>query len=394
MTTPRLEIDLEKICHNARALVQRLALRGVSVTGVTKACLGSPEIAGAMVRAGVQGLGESRIENIETMRRAGIRAPMTLIRSPMPSQTDRIVAAADTSLNTEVDVIAMLDSAARRAGTTHAIVLMVELGDLREGIMPRDVEAIARKVLCFPNILLKGIGTNLACRSGVSPDAENMAELSMLAESIESAAGVPLDIISGGNSANLPWVLGGADPGRINELRLGESILLGYEPLHREPIDGLFTDAFTLVAEVVESKIKPSKPWGEIVQSSMGVQAPVGGHSHIAQSILALGRQDTDPRGLSAPPGIVILDATSDHLVIDSGDCHTPVGAEVSFQPNYAALVRSMTSPFVTKVMKGRTESVMDGDISRIEPTNGVLTSVVPQSAPRPAIGLCAITEH
>lgn len=388
MTTPRLEIDLEKIHYNARVLVQRLAPRGISVTGVIKSCLGSPEIAGALVRAGVQGLGDSRIENIEAMRRAGVRAPMTLIRSPMPSQTDRIIAAADTSFNTEVDVIAMLASAAGRAGTTHGIVLMVELGDLREGIMPGDLETIAREVLCFPNIVLKGIGTNLACRSGVSPDAENMGELSILAESIESAVGVPLDIISGGNSANLPWILGGANSGRINELRLGESILLGCEPLHREPIDGLFTDAFTLVAEVIESKVKPSVPWGETAQSTIGAQPPLGGYGHITQSILALGHQDTDPNGLSAPPGIVLLDATSDHLMIDSGDVHTPVGSEISFQPTYAALVRSMTSPFVTKLVKGSTKSATPGNISRIEPPSGFLTPVVPQPAPRPAIGL------
>ncbi len=390
MTAPRLEIDLEKIQHNARVLVQRLAPHGVSVTGVTKACLGSPEIAGAMVRAGVQGIGDSRIENIEAMRRAGIQAPMTLIRSPMPSQTDRIVAAADISLNTEVDVIAMLDTAARRAGTTHGVVLMVELGDLREGIMPSDVVAIAQKVLCFPNIVLKGIGTNLACRSGVSPDAENMAELSVLAESVESATGVPLDIISGGNSANLSWIFGGADTGRINELRLGESILLGCEPLIGEPIDGLFSDAFTLVAEVVESKIKPSKPWGEIAGFTTEVQAQFGDRGQITQSILAIGHQDTYPDGLSAPPGIAILDATSDHLVIDSGDIHTPVGAEIRFQPNYAALVRSMTSPFVTKAMKGQGESVVPGKISQIEAPNGFITPIVPQPAPRSAIGLSA----
>jgi len=394
MTAPRLEIDLEKIHHNASTLVQRLALRGVSVTGVTKACLGSPEIAGTLVRAGVEGLGDSRIENIEAMRRAGVRAPMKLIRSPMPSQVDRIVAAADTSFNTEVDVIALLAASARKAGTTHGIVLMVELGDLREGIMPGDLETVVRHVLCFPNITLKGIGTNLACRSGVLPGAENMGELSMLAEMIEAAVGVPLDIVSGGNSANLPWILRGANTGRINDLRLGEAILLGCEPIHREPIDGLFTDAFTLVAEVIEAKIKPSEPWGRIVPSTMGVQPPVTGQDHIAQSILALGHQDTDPKGLSAPPGIGILDATSDHLMIDAGERPMPVGAEIGFQPNYEALVRAMTSPFVTKVVKGRGKTVTPGTISRIEAPCGFLTPVIPQPARKTGIGRSATAGH
>jgi predicted amino acid racemase len=265
MTAPRLEIDLAKIHHNARTLVELLADRGISITGVTKASLGSPEIAGALLRAGVSGLGDSRIENIEAMRLAGVSSPMTLIRSPMLSQADRVVTHADVSFNTEIDVISALSSAAQEVGRTHAIVLMVELGDLREGIMPGDLENIVRETLRFPNIALKGIGTNLACRSGVSPDAKNMAELSALADSIDatfgSMLGPTLDIVSGGNSGNLQWALSGADTGRINDLRLGESLLLGRETLHRQPIDGLHTDAITLIAEVIESKVKPSQPW-------------------------------------------------------------------------------------------------------------------------------------
>ncbi len=147
---------------------------------------------------------------------------------------------------------------------------MVELGDLREGIMPGDLENAVRETLRFPNIALKGIGTNLACRSGVSPDARNMAELSALADSIDATFGLTMEIVSGGNSANLTWRSSGADTGRINDLRLGESILLGREPLHRQPIDGLHTDAITLVAEVIESKVKPSQPWGEIAQTAFG----------------------------------------------------------------------------------------------------------------------------
>ena len=350
MTAPRLEIDLEKICHNARTLVERLGARGISVTGVTKAVLGSPEVAGAMLRAGVSGLGDSRIENIEAMRRAPIPARMTLIRSPMLSQTDQVVAHADVSFNTELDVIANLSSAARKAGRTHGIVLMVELGDLREGIMPDDLENAVRRTLGFPNIALEGIGANLACRSGVAPDARNMAELSVLANRIEAMFDLTLETVSGGNSANLPWALSGADTGRVNNLRLGEAILLGREPVHRQPIDGLHTDAITLVAEVIEAKRKPSRPWGEMAQSAFGQTAPAKGTGSISQTLLAIGRQDVDPDGLTAPVGIEILGASSDHLIVDPGNRPLPVGAEIAFQLNYSALLRAMTSPFVSKV--------------------------------------------
>jgi len=352
MTAPRLEIDVGKIHHNARTLVELLAPRGISVTGVTKAALGYPEIAGALLQAGVSALGDSRIENIEAMRRAGVPASMTLIRSPMLSQVDRVVAHADVSFNTELEVISKLSFAAQEARRRHGIVLMVELGDLREGIMPGDLEGTVRETLRFPNIVLRGIGTNLACRSGVSPDASNMAELSTLVDSIEETFGLTIDIVSGGNSANLDWALGGTDTGRINDLRLGESILLGREPLHRQQIDGLHPDAITLVAEVIESKVKPSQPWGEIAQTAFGEKPLDRDRGHISQTILAIGHQDTDPRGLHAPLGIHILAASGDHLIVDSGGCGLSVSDEMKFQLNYSALVRAMTSPFVTKVVK------------------------------------------
>lgn len=353
MSAPRLEIDLDKIYHNARTLVARLAVKGVSVTAVTKASLGCSTIATVMLRAGVCGLGDSRIENIEAMREAQVVAPMTLLRSPMPSQVERVVMQADISLNTELDVIRQLSSAAQQQKRTHGVVLMIELGDLREGIMPEDLEHTVRETLALPNIVLKGIGTNLACRCGVSPDASNMAELSKLADSIDAIFGPVISIVSGGNSANLDWVLSGADTGRINNLRLGESLLLGCEPLHRHPIDGLYTDAFTLVAEVIESKLKPSQPWGEVGQTAFGVTPRVECRGNIFQTILAIGQQDIDPPGLQAPNGIKILGASSDHLVVESDGC-LPVGSEISFQLNYSALVRAMTSPFVTKLKKSQ----------------------------------------
>ena len=348
---PRLEIDLEKIYHNARTLVERLANQGISVTGVTKATLGSTEIAATLLRAGVKSLGDSRIENIEKMRLAQVPASMTLIRSPMLSQAKRVIEHADLSCNTEIEVIRKLSLEAQKAGRTHGVILMVELGDLREGIMPDDLADTVREMLNLPNILLKGIGTNLACRSGVSPDGKNMAILSELADSIEATLGLKVETVSGGNSANLEWALSCAEIGRINDLRLGEAILLGCETLHRQPIDGLHTDAVTLCAEVIEAKIKPSKPWGTIAQTAFGKIPPVTDRGLVTQAILAVGQQDIDPSGLQAPTGIDVMGASSGHLILECDCFQLSVGAEVVFQLNYSALVRAMTSPFVAKVM-------------------------------------------
>lgn len=365
MSTPRLEIDLTRIGHNARTLVARLARRGIAVTGVTKAALGSPELGHALVGAGVRVLGDSRIENLEKLRRAQVPATLALLRSPMTSQLDRVVSSADLSFNTELDVVAGLSAAASRQGTTHGVVLMVELGDLREGILPADLADVVRETLRLPNIRLEGLGTNLACRSGVVPDAAKMADLSSLATSIEKSFGLRLAIVSGGNSASLDWALGDEPVGRINDLRLGESLLLGLDPLHRRPIDGLHTDAITLVAEVIESKIKPSLPWGRTAQAAFGPPAVATDRGLVAQTILALGEQDVDPLGLGAPAGTSIVGASSDHLVLTSTE-RFPVGAELRFVPNYSALLRAMTSPFVTRQLVTSSDTLIRHDGLRL----------------------------
>lgn len=348
--TPRLEIDLDKIYHNTHELIKRLATRGISVTGVTKAALGSTEIANTLVRAGVTALGDSRVETIKSMRLTGQDISMMLIRSPMLSQIKQVVMYADMSINTEIAVIKKLSVEAQKQYRIHQILLMVELGDLREGIMPEDMIDTVRAVLSMPNIKLKGIGTNLACRSGVVPDAANMGLLSQLANQIETTFDLTLDIVSGGNSANIQWALSDADTGRINNLRLGEAILLGCETLHRQPIDGLYTNAITLVAEVIESKRKPSRPTGDVAQTAFGEILSVVDRGIVRQSILAIGIQDIDHLGLQAPAGIEILGASSDHLIVESIEDDLCVGHEITFHVNYSALLRAMTSPFISKI--------------------------------------------
>jgi predicted amino acid racemase len=353
VNAPRVEVDLDAIAFNARTLVDRLAPMGIRVTGVTKATLGSPRVAAAMVAGGATGIGESRVENLAQLRAAGISAPMTLVRAPMLSQADSAVRSADTSLNTEAVTLRALSAAALRQHTVHGVILMVELGDLREGLLAAEVVDLARSVMRLPGVRLAGLGTNLACQSGVVPDQAKMDELSALVEQVEASCQATLSVVSGGNSANLGWALTTSDGGRVDELRLGEAILLGTEPLYRQPIEGLRTDAFTLVAEVIEAKTKPAQPWGETAQTAFGTQPARLGTGSRRQAILALGRQDADPDGLTPPAGMSVLGMSSDHLVVDVGDHRLGVGDEVRFALDYSALLRVMTSPFVAKHERG-----------------------------------------
>ncbi|KAA1425019.1 alanine/ornithine racemase family PLP-dependent enzyme [Mumia zhuanghuii] len=374
MTAPRLDVDLVAITHNTRTLVARLAPRGIRVTGISKAALGSPGVAAAMLRGGASGIGDARMENVARLRAGGTDATVMLIRSPMLSQVDDVVRDTDLSLNTEASVLDALSAAAVGRRTTHDVVLMVELGDLREGVPVDEVVDLAVTAARRPGLRLVGLGTNLACRSGVVPDQTKMDELTGLVEKVEGAVGDRLTVVTGGNSANLDWALATSDVGRIDDLRLGESILLGTEPLHRRPIDGLRTDAFTLVAELIEVKTKPAQPWGARGQTAFGHEPERDVRPGLVrQAIAAIGRQDVDPDGLVAPPGMVVLAASSDHLVIDVGDHDVTVGDEVAFGLGYGALVRAMTSPFVTK----------QESVSRTTPP-----IPRPRSAPRrPAVG-------
>jgi predicted amino acid racemase len=351
MTAPRIEMDLKKIRHNTRCLVERLDIRGINVTGVTKGVCGYPAVAQAMLDGGATGLAESRIKNIERLRKAGITDSITMIRTPMLSQAEQIVRLCDTSCNTELEVIARLAMEARKRKTVHNIILMVEMGDLREGIRPKYLTAIAEQVTKMPGVALKGIGANFACLGGMVPNAARMASLSALADETESACSPFLERVSGGNSANLPWALNTETTGRINDLRLGEAILLGVDPVSGDQIGGLHTDAFTLVAEVIETKVKPDPGYLSFVNPEYAALRPVPDNNLTMRSILAVGLQDTDTSGLCFPKGITFLGATSDHLVVQTNLSALRPGAELRFQLNYSALMRAMAAPDIAKVL-------------------------------------------
>ncbi|MEQ9412323.1 MAG: alanine racemase, partial [Cyclobacteriaceae bacterium] len=278
-------------------------------------------------------------------------AQFMLIRSPLTSQLEEVVKYAHISLNSDWSVIKKLSCIALTSNTVHKIILMVEMGDLREGIMPEDMPGIVGKVLKLEGIKLEGIGTNLTCYGGIKPDEKKMNILSLLATNLEDQFKIKLNIISGGSSSNYNWFLSTHDTGRINQLRIGESIMLGVEPIGRSTINHLFTDAFTLIAEVIESKIKPSLPYGEVGQDVFGEIPVFEDKGQMKRIILGLGMQDLNITGLTPKLDIEILGASSDHTIIDSKQLEINTGKELAFNVNYAALLSAMTSPYITKTL-------------------------------------------
>ncbi|WP_255437683.1 alanine/ornithine racemase family PLP-dependent enzyme [Thalassobacillus sp. CUG 92003] len=346
---PRVDINLDKIAHNVEQLVALYGRKGIEVMGVTKTVCGDPTIAQVFVDKGIRTLSDSRIANLKTMREAGIEARFVLLRTPAMSELDVVVKYADISLNTELAVIQKLSTEALAQNTMHEIILMVEMGDLREGIMPEDVKSTVRKILQMRGVRIVGIGANFACFGGVKPSPAKMNALSQLADDLDTTFGLDLEFVSGGNSANYQWFSTCDDVGRINNLRLGESIYLGRETLEREAIPGLFTDAFTFVSEVIETKVKPSAPYGERGQDAFGNTTTFTDKGLMKRAILGSGLQDVIVTGLTPKSDIEILGASSDHTLIDTKNAPLSPGDEVAFDLDYGALLSVMTSPYVAK---------------------------------------------
>ena len=348
---PRLEINVGKIAGNTAQVAQKAGANGVNIVGVTKVCCGAPEVARAVKQGGAAMLGDSRLENIARMKEAGIPGPYMLIRIPMQSAAAETVRLADYCLLSDVVTGRILGAEARRQGKTMHVVIMVDVGDLREGFWPNQIPGAVTELAAVEGLAIAGLGVNLTCYGAISPDENNLGLLISLAEEIRKNNKLELPIISGGNSSSLGMLWEGKLPGGINQLRIGEGIMLGCETLERAPLPGLHTDVFTAVAEIVEVREKPSLPIGRIAQDVFG-NVPVFEDRGIHQrAILALGRQDVIFDGLQPlDAGVEILGGSSDHLLVEISGRKAAVGEELRFRPDYGAVLTLNTSPYVQKV--------------------------------------------
>ncbi len=353
MHKARVIIDLDKITHNSRIMVSQCARAGMLVVGVVKAVCGSPQVARAMLAGGVEWLADSRVENLDGLRQAGIEQPLMLLRIPHLGEVEQVVRAADISLNSELITIRTLGQAAVRQNGVHQIILMVDVGDLREGVMPSDVIPVVREILGVPGIKLVGLGTNIGCYGGLVATEENTTTITSLATTIREKLGVDLPYMSGGNTRTSVLLDEGRMPSGHHHLRLGESILLGNYTLPERVIADCYQDAFILQAPIVELKVKPSRPQGIIAQDAFG-QIPVFQDKGPRQrAITAVGRQDLGAGWLEPMDrGVDLLGASSDHLIVDVSDAERDlaIGSVLSFRLDYGSLVGLMTSPYVEKL--------------------------------------------
>jgi len=353
MGYPAIKVSREKLKHNTKILAEKCGRLGIDIVPVTKVYCGIPEIAEASVAAGAKMLADSRIENIIKLKE--LNAEKMLLRIPMLSQVDEIVEHVDISLNSEYEVIKALSGKALQRGKIHKIILMVDLGDLREGVWYKDAVEFAGRIVKLPGIKLVGLGTNLTCYGAVIPSVENLGLLAALAEEIEKKYDIKLDIISGGNSSSLHLVEKNEVPKGINQLRLGEAIVLGNETAYGERIEGTYGDVFTYMAEIIELKEKPSVPVGETGVDAFGEKPVFVDRGIRKRAILASGRQDLKADGIQPrDKDAIVIGASSDHLIIDVSDCgrEYKVGDIMEFDLGYGALLAAFTSEYVEKIIE------------------------------------------
>lgn len=352
-SAPNVKVDLARIEANTRVVVERCAEQGIHVFGVTKGTCGMPQVARAMLRGGVWGLAESRFENIRRLRAAGLDCPVMLLRAPPRGNIEELVASVDVSLESELTVLQEISRVAERMSKVHEIILMIDLGDLREGIWPDELLPTASRILELPGVRIVGVGTNLNCFGGVVPTSENMTALAGHADALQSEFGLQLKYVSGGNSGSLPLLLAGGMPAGVNQLRIGEAILQGgRDTFFDQPWEALDRGAFELSGELLELKVKPSVPIGRTGVDAFGNKPVFQDRGDRLRGILNIGREDVVVEALiPATAGAQVLGASSDHLLVDVSDMQPPpqVGDRISFQMGYGALLAAMTSEYVEK---------------------------------------------
>ena len=345
---PCLEVHLDRLYHNAHQVISRCEEQGIQVCGVIKGVNGMPEMAHTMRKAGAVQIGTSRLEQVARCRAAGIEGPFLLIRVPGLTELPDTVALCDMSLQSERSTLDALEQECQRQNKTHSVIVMADLGDLREGFWDRDefVSACVHVERDLSRVHLAGVGVNLSCYGSIQPTPEKMERLVELARRVEDAIGRKLEIVSGGATSSYTLVHWHTMPEGINHLRIGENILLGYDLQklwHIQDMDYLRTDTFTLTAEVIEVREKPSYPQGQFCIDAFGHKPVYEDHGIRRRALLALGRADVGELESLMPreTGITVVGGSSDHCILDVTECprRLEMGDTVSFSLCYSHLL-------------------------------------------------------
>ena len=361
----QLKIDIKKIQENIIYLGNYFKEKEIKWSLITKVFSGDREFLHKVltpeVIQSIDSIGDSRLTSLRNLRAINPEMQTIYIKPPAVAYAEDIVKYADISTNTSFETISALNSEARKQGKIHKIVIMIEMGELREGVLGDDILTFYESVFNLSNIEVLGIGSNLGCMYGIVPTYDKLMQLVLYKELISAKFHVDLKIISGGTSITLPLLDKGEIPASINHFRVGEAAFFGVSPLDNAQFKNLHTDAFVFTANILELEEKNLVPDGEISDANIGHTVPVNKKDKNKTSnkmILDFGLLDVDQKDLKTmDPHLSFVGITSDMIVVDVGDNttengqpkYTP-GESIPLIPNYLAVARLLNSKFIDKV--------------------------------------------
>jgi predicted amino acid racemase len=347
----------KKLRQNFDFLDRYFKERNIDWAIVTKLLCGNMKFLKEVLELGIKEVCDSRLSNLKMIKQMAPHVHTVYIKPPPKRSIPNVVKYADVSFNTESETIALLSREAVRQGKVHKVTIMIELGDLREGIMGESLLGFYDKVFNLPNIEITSIGANLNCLHGVLPSQDKLIQLGLYKQLIEVKFNKKIPWVTGGTSVVFPLLARRQVPKAINHFRIGETLYFGNNLLTEKPIKGMTTDVFHLYSEIIELTEKPMVPIGEMAENPSGetfeVEAndPRYGRTSF-RAILDIGLLDIAPEFLIADdPKISIVNASSDMMVVDLGETNRnyQVGDLVSFRLKYMGLLRLMNSPYIGK---------------------------------------------
>lgn len=352
---PKLIININKLKHNLDWLINECHKRNISLTVVTKVFCADEKICALIDASGADGFADSRIHNLNCIVTS---KPKQLLRIPMQSEIEAVVKSADITMQSSPETIRLTGEAAERINKHHRIILMVDLGDLREGIFNANETKLfeaADAIVSNKMLEFYGVGVNLTCYGGILPDENNLGRLIKITSMLRERYSLPIPLISGGNSSMMTMLKENRIPCGINQLRIGEAFVLGNDTSTGLPMEELNADCFILEAELVEVQLKPSKPIGTSGLNAFGEHVEFEDRGEMLRGILAIGRQDVEIDGLTClNKDVEILGGSSDHLIVNLTNAEYngrsyQVGDVLRFIPNYGALLKLTTSKYVSR---------------------------------------------
>lgn len=350
-----IELYKDKLKHNYQFLDTLFKQHGKEWAVVTKLLCGNEKYLKEIIGLGTKEICDSRISNLKVVKSIDPSVQTVYIKPPAKRSIQKIVKYADVSFNTEFATIKMLSDEAVKQNKTHKIIIMIELGDLREGIMGDHLMDFYDSIFKLPNITISGIGTNLNCLNGVLPSQDKLIQLGLYEQLIEAKFNIKIPWVTGGTSVIIPMLFKHQVPDVVNHFRVGETLFFGADLLRDGTIEGMESDVLKLFAEIIEITEKPKVPIGHLAENPSGEvfavdERDLGKNMH--RAILDIGLLDVSTDFLLPDDDrITVVGASSDMLVIDISESATnyKVGDLVSFKLKYMGALGLLSSDYIEK---------------------------------------------